>query len=336
MLNKKAPLFLTFEYPPDKGGVGMYVAMLKEVIVDARVERLPIGKRFYTYFLSVLSGARSASLVVAQGVFPLGTIAFLYFILFRVPYVLVYHGNDFDQARAVVWRRIAMRVITRRARSVIANSEALRSELEAFFGRRVEAVLPCLPSELRSFSGSRTPHPEIQLLSIARLVPRKGIASVLEAIRELKGVSYTICGEGPERARLEQTVSEFGLGDRVRFVVAQTVEEKVALYRGSDLFILPTRLSATDREGFGIVYLEAGYFSLPVIATKTKGVDEAVEDGETGLLVGETVEEIREAIVRLKEDEVLRLTLGHAGRERVLRAFLPEYRTERIKSLFYV
>ncbi len=336
MLSRKTPLFLTFEYPPDKGGVGMYVAMFKEAIPEAMVERLVPGRRFFSYAIQVARKARRASIVVSQGVFPLGTVALLFRLLLRIEFALVYHGNDFDQARRSYWRRALMRFITKRAKVVVANSQALREELEAYFGRPVIAILPCLSSELLAIQPKHTEGSTVRLLSIARLVPRKGILEVLKAIRSVEGVLYTICGEGPELERLMRYVADQGLEKRVRFVRAGTAVEKARLYNDSDIFVLPTRLSTTDREGFGIVYLEAGYFGLPSIATRTKGVDEAVIDEETGILVDESTQAIVEAIRRLAGDELLRRRLGEMAHARVLQAFLPEHRIELIRSLFYV
>ena len=96
------------------------------------------------------------------------------------------------------------------------------------------------------------------------------------------------------------------------------------LYGSHDVFVMPTTKSVMDREGFGIVYIEAGLFGLPVIATNQPGVDEAVIDGVTGKLIEDTAYSLRSAIVKLVNDRELRLRLGAAGRARVLTEFVPD------------
>src|SRR5690606_1188807 len=87
-------------------------------------------------------------------------------------------------------------------------------------------------------------------------------------------------------------------------------------------FLLPNRMDGVDFEGFGIVFLEAAAAGRPVIAGRSGGVPEAVEDGVTGLLVSGNDElELAAAMERLATTPTLRHQLGEAGRRRVLDRF---------------
>ena len=88
-------------------------------------------------------------------------------------------------------------------------------------------------------------------------------------------------------------------------------------YALCDIFIMPNREEgAGDVEGFGIVFLEAGWMGKPVIGGRSGGVPDAVKDGETGLLVdGRSVPEIEEAVARLLSDPALARSMGDKGRK---------------------
>jgi phosphatidylinositol alpha-1,6-mannosyltransferase len=117
---------------------------------------------------------------------------------------------------------------------------------------------------------------------------RKNVDSLIAAVDVLGhelGVSLTVVGTGDDRARLAGIVERLGLGSTVTFLGEVSPEVLRRLYRESDLFVLAVRPDPTDVEGYGMVYVEAAASGLPVIATDTGGVADAVRDGVTGTLV---------------------------------------------------
>ena len=96
---------------------------------------------------------------------------------------------------------------------------------------------------------------------------------------------------------------------------------------------MPTTKTATDREGFGIAYLEAQLFGVPVVATRNAGVDEAVHDGVTGLLVDDTPDALSAAVTRLLHDADLRRRLGEAVPQERSNRMLPEAEIEILSPL---
>jgi glycosyltransferase involved in cell wall biosynthesis len=124
------------------------------------------------------------------------------------------------------------------------------------------------------------------------------------------------------RSALERRAVECGVADIVEFLGFVPDERLAGIYQSSDVFVLPSITSEQSTEGFGIVFLEAGLFGLPVVACRSGGVDDAVADFETGLLVSPgDAAELGGAVARLLDDRELRLRLGRQGRERVLRDF---------------
>jgi phosphatidylinositol alpha-1,6-mannosyltransferase len=164
------------------------------------------------------------------------------------------------------------------------------------------------------------------LLTIARLVPRKGIDSVLAVLARVRAsvpdVAYVVAGDGPDRERLEQLARREGVMDIVRFAGAIANDELPSWYSLGDVFVMPSRSDPPDVEGFGIVFLEAAACERPVVAARAGGVPDAVADGVSGMLVEPgDAEGLARALVELLRDSARRADLGRRARERVLSEF---------------
>ena len=164
------------------------------------------------------------------------------------------------------------------------------------------------------------------LLTVGRLVPHKGIDTVLLALRQVRervpNIRYLVVGEGADRPRLEQLVATYQLDSQVRFLGRVSSDELPQYFAACDLFVTPSRAEPPSVEGFGLVFLEANACGKPVIGTRCGGIPEAVVDGETGLLVDvDQPEQLADAITRLLLDRELARHLGTRGRQRVIEAF---------------
>lgn len=162
------------------------------------------------------------------------------------------------------------------------------------------------------------------LLTITRLVPRKGIDTILKALvyirKDIPDIHHLIVGDGPDRDRLENFAKELSLTEQVTFTGRIPYEMLNRYYNLGDLFVMPSRTRIPDVEGFGIVFLEANSCGLPVIGSDSGGIPSAIVHGETGLIIPEGDAGIlaRESI-RLFNDEKRMHKLGDQGRKRVLR-----------------
>ena len=154
------------------------------------------------------------------------------------------------------------------------------------------------------------------VLAVGRQVRQKGFDVLLEAMAILvRGTDISTSAaprrRRPRRAALERLAQELGLGDRVRFLGATDREQIASLFRGADLFVLPSR-----HEPFGIVNLEAMAAGVPVVATEVGGVPEFVIDGKTGILVRpDDAGELANAMSRLLADRALRDSCVDNGAE---------------------
>jgi phosphatidylinositol alpha-1,6-mannosyltransferase len=157
------------------------------------------------------------------------------------------------------------------------------------------------------------------LLSVGRLVPRKGFDAVLRSVaalaRKFPNLRYILIGDGPERQRLQDEAAALGILERVLMLGRADDAMKWAAYERCDLFVMPNRaLNGTDWEGFGIVFVEAARAGRAVVAGKSGGVADAVVDGRTGLLVDpDDPDALTAAVHRLLGDDVERAHMAQAA-----------------------
>ena len=165
------------------------------------------------------------------------------------------------------------------------------------------------------------------LLSLARLEPRKGFDAVIRALpalaAEFPGVLHLIAGSGPDAERLRALAAELGVADRVRLLGRVEEGMKAALFRRADLFAMPARREGASVEGFGLVYLEAGWHGTPSLAGQDGGAADAVAHGETGLVCdGADPAAVQAALLALLRDPARRAAMGEAAAARVREKFL--------------
>lgn len=157
------------------------------------------------------------------------------------------------------------------------------------------------------------------IVTVARLASRKGHGVVLHALRELPGVRYVFTGTHERLlAGILDLARTLGVAGRVEAAGFLAPADLAALLARADVFVLvPEDRDPADVEGFGVALLEAAAAGLPVVASRTGGIPEAVEDGVTGLLVppGDHVATAA-AVRRLLDDEALAASMGRAGRDR--------------------
>jgi len=161
------------------------------------------------------------------------------------------------------------------------------------------------------------------LLTVGRLIPRKGQDVVIEAIALLgerePALHYLVVGDGPDRDRLLGLVEAHGLQDRVRLTGWLEEDELEKIWQQADLFVMPAREErGGDTEGYGLVFLEAGARGLPVVGGRSGGVPAAVRSGENGELVDQPQEAVAVAglISSLLSDPQTLSALGAGGRRR--------------------
>jgi glycosyltransferase involved in cell wall biosynthesis len=224
------------------------------------------------------------------------------------------------------WLRWFVRWALRISDTIVAISSYTAREIARFAQVSVEVIPYTLPFA-EAESKARLPRSGgFQVLFVGRLVERKGVKHLIEAMArlpvELRG-RLVVIGDGPERQALEAGTRDSGLGTRVGFRGRVTDEELRAEYAQSDVLVLPSILDARgDTEGLGVVLLEAMSYGVPVVASDIGGITDIVEHNKSGLLVpsGDSAA-LAQALERLARDPALAQRLGAAGEQRVRSAF---------------
>lgn len=158
------------------------------------------------------------------------------------------------------------------------------------------------------------------LLTVARLVPHKGIDIALRALgalaKDWPTLRYLVVGEGEDRARLTGLAAELGIGERVNFAGGLSDDEVAEAYATASLYLGLSRVDAAiNAEGFGIAFVEAAASGVPSVAGDSGGVRSAVRDGETGVVVPPTdVAAAAAAIGELLAHPDRRRAMGRAAR----------------------
>lgn len=162
-----------------------------------------------------------------------------------------------------------------------------------------------------------------RVLFVGRLVPAKNLGAWLQVAQQVAArdpkVTFEIVGHGVLRGELEAKTKRLGLDGRVHFSGAIPYERLLPIYRSSKVFLLTSRY-----EGFGRVVVEAYLNSVPVVATQITGVEDIVEDGQTGFLhpPGD-VTGMADSVLRLLHDDALRQQMGQYGHDLVRARFDP-------------
>ncbi len=253
---------------------------------------------------------------------------------------LILHFHGACLLLAAKFKPIApmLRFCLRHAHGVVSNS--------SFTAGLVAALMPLKPVE-QSVIGfgsplSGDPLPPAQnrtkiILTVGRVVERKGIAYLLRALPKIAAVmeaKVAIVGKGDPKveADLHKVAQELALGDKVIFAGKVPEAELIQWYRTCDVFCLPAIVdSQGETEGLGVVLLEALNYARPVVASNVGGIPDIIKDGRTGLLCPQKdPEALAAAIVKLLSDPELGERLGRQGR-----AFVgKEFSWENIDSLW--
>jgi glycosyltransferase involved in cell wall biosynthesis len=211
-----------------------------------------------------------------------------------IPNVLSVHGGDlFDPSKASSPHRhaplrAAVRSMLRAADEVIGQSrDTVRHVREIYGVDRPVGLIPLgIERPPQHTSGSRAqwnlPQDAFVMSTVGRLVARKSTAQLIEVLASLRHTnSYLlVVGDGPEAEAINKKAAELGVSNRLRMLGLCSDADKYAALSVSDLFV-----SASQHEGFGLVFLEALAFGLPVMCYDRGGQIDFLKSGETGAVI---------------------------------------------------
>jgi len=363
------------DFPPTPGGISTYLSKLwnrlsikRSVLTGGGLRNydktndypihyltLPRGtSSFRRYFRTLLMipvllfhtiGKRNIVLHCGQ-VFACGFSAWILHFFLRTPYIVYTYGAEIYECKTRPIRSFILRRILSNSSLVFTISSysknlllAAKCEQRKIFILRPGVDIGSSPKSeeidelIKKFDAKN----RFLILSVSRLVKRKGHDTVLRAIsnirRENKNILYLVAGTGPCFVTLQRLTEDLGIERNVLFLGHVSDKDLPVLYQACDIFILLPFEDPHEGqvEGFGIVYLEANTYGKPVIGSRSGGIPDAIQDQFSGILVPPNDSEAAaQAIQKLISDQVLRTRLGEQGKKRALVDFRWE---DRAKSL---
>jgi phosphatidyl-myo-inositol dimannoside synthase len=270
-----------------------------------------------------------------------------------LPYAAVLHGAEVTVPGRVPITRSLIAQVLRHASLLISAGRYPEAEAQRAVGGPlppvvhvppgvdVERFVPLSPGQ-KAETRERLGLPPVGplVVSISRLVPRKGMDVLIQAAARLHrsgsypGLSVVIAGKGRDRARLERLVVRTGAPVRLMGRISDA--DLPELYACADVFALlcRSRWGGLEQEGFGIVFLEAAAAGVPAVAGDSGGAAEAVADGETGLVVADPEDPaaVAMALEKLIASGDLRDQQGAAARARAVGSFSSDLLAERLRG----
>src|SRR5512135_396604 len=361
-------LLLTWDFPPTRGGIQTWMHELARGLPDAEVRvlapavpgdrafdraagaeirRLGAARLGRTAWMGELASRTVAAcltwrpdLVVCGHVIT-APAALLARRLTGVPYAVFVYAYEIRRKR----RQRPIARLLRGARMVIACSEFTRQQAVdlGVAPERTRVLYPGVDAKrFTPSSNGAGPARAPTLLSVSRLADMyKGHDTAIRSLAlvraKVPNARYVIAGGGPLRDYLARVADSLGVAAAVEFLGDVPDAALTDVYRSADVLLTLSRESGSGggAEGFGIVCLEAAACGVPVVAGRSGGLPDAVEDGVTGILVDPTnIGAAADAIVSLLTDPGRARTMGEAGRKRVLEGFTWEKMAMEARRIF--
>ena len=258
-----------------------------------------------------------------------------------IPYTFTAHAKDIY----VETPPELLRAEAHRAQAVITCTEYNRQYLSSQIGPASDGKLHCIYHGL-DLSQFQFAWPRVSdagppvILSVARLVEKKGLSDLIAAAGILRGrgrrFQVEIIGDGPQHQALENQVMQLGLSDRVKLLGVQTYDMVCLAYRRASIFALPCVVTADgDRDGLPNVLLEAMGSGVPVVSTPVSGIPELIESEHDGLLVPpNNPARLADALDRLLTQPELSERLARAAQAKIEAHFSIDRSSTQLLALF--
>lgn len=233
--------------------------------------------------------------------------------LFNKKYIVTGHGGDVTSLNKGIIKKMKIRCL-KKASAVTVVSEALKEEVISLWPCNNLEVIS-MGCDIHNFGRQYrvdnyfNQNNKKVILFVGRLAEKKGVSYLIEAIKQIDA-KLVIVGSGPLESELKK--QSIGYEKKIQFLGPKTHEELREIYASADIFVAPSITAKDgDKEGFGLVLLEAMASGLPVIGSNSGGIPSIVHHGKNGFLVKEKdVNGLIEKIKLLLCDEKLYFKLA--------------------------
>lgn len=329
-------VIVTSEFPPQPGGIGNHAYNLAlhlyktgcsvKVIADQRSEKgeeeiifdesLPFSinriKRYNWRFLMYLKrilitfiSFKKASTVIATGKFSLWNVAFCS-LFFNNRTIAVVHGSEVNFKPFVL--RKAINIALKKMNKIVAVSNYTKSLIQV---NREVIVIPNGIDLLKwniEISSDKSLKGNPVLTTVGRVSSRKGQLNVIKLLPDLLSqfpeIHYHCVGIPTEAENFNKVAEDLGVLKHITFHGSVDADILKQILKKTDIFIMLSAESRTgDVEGFGIAILEANTFGVPAIGTKGCGIEDAIDNYKSGILIDNNALKLKEAVGDILENK---------------------------------
>jgi len=287
--------------------------------------------------------SRSFDVINTHFVVPTGPVGHVLSRWCGLPNVLSLHGGDlFDPSTALsphrhAWLRAPIRFMLRNADCVVGQSQDTVRHVHEIYGvQRTVELIPLgierpprlLPVPREYF---KLPPDAFVMVTVGRLIPRKSTVQLVQALAksQLPKAHLLVVGDGPDAGAIRQTAQELGVAERIHLLGLVTEEDKFRALDLADAYV-----STSQHEGFGLVFLEAMAFGLPVICYDHGGQTDFLKTGITGHVIKlNDLEALTRVLIELEGSKELRQRMATNNLQQVEQFYIDRC-AERYESLF--
>jgi colanic acid/amylovoran biosynthesis glycosyltransferase len=259
--------------------------------------------------------------------------------LFGITYSFTGHANDIFCPKPD--QRVGLNDLVAEASFIVVVSDFGADFLRRGFPESAQKIYRVYNGlDLSVFRSPRSEASPVRLVSIGRLIEKKGFKFLVEACRLLRSSGFPffcqIVGEGPEHERLQNLIQSYQLSEMVQLLGPLPQTDVVEILAQSSIFVFPAiRDSFGDTDNLPTVLIEAMASGLPIVATGIAGIPEIVQNNENGILVPEKEPaHMANAIRTLAANEVLLKKFGKASRRIAEEKFALSNTVGQLKRLF--
>lgn len=260
-------------------------------IKQKKVRALLVPGLFLSLFYHLIKLRKNYDIVHANWLIPQGIIQ----SFVGKPYIVTGHGADVTSLNKGVFLRLKRRCI-KRASGITAVSKPLMDVMSSIYDNNNKAVISmgCDTSYFgRQYYKDNffNQNEKNVILFVGRLVEKKGVTYLIDAMKYIDNAVLVIVGDGPLKEKLQKQadmICHAKQSNCIQFIGARTHEQLRYVYASADIFAMPSVTAKDgDKEGFGLVMLEAFASGLPVVASRSGGITDLIRDGVNGYLTDE-------------------------------------------------
>lgn len=272
-------------FPVHKWETLCYPGAIVPRIKEKKIRVLLVPFLFAGLFFKLLRIKSHFDCVHAHWIIPQGIVQ----SFVGMPYIVTGHGGDVTSLNKGIIKKLKLRCLMK-ADKITVVSNALKKEVEALCHRNDVKIISMGCDTTRFDKKYRVENYFHQgekpvVLFVGRLAEKKGVTYLIEAMKNIDA-KLVIVGDGPLKNDLMQQAAP--QKDKICFMGSRTHEELIKIYASADVFVAPSITAADgDKEGLGLVLLEAMASGLPVIGSNSGGIPEIVHDGKNGFLTRE-------------------------------------------------